>query len=270
MTAITDPARELADLCLRLQETGRTDPAGAEFLARKLKVPEWSAEFYALIFAIARRVEDLRAIVETLDIDDDVRAETLADLDQIAQAFTRNGLNNNWSHSLKNYLSPTQVKPLRTLSQFLRNQYPTPRLEDAEREELLSEVDKLLGWLNDQQLADQDFVRQALVEGLTQFRHRLERLEWVGWGYTLQSMRDVIGAYLALERGLPPQDLEPTATVIVKRVGALIAKVYEKVHLAKGVLEAGDTVLRLYGMAALMTQGPSAIVALLPQAGHGQ
>jgi hypothetical protein len=221
MTSFTDPARELADLCQRLNQPSAANTHAFNFLATQLEVPAWSAQFFALIFAIAQRIEDLKDIVETLEMDDDIRRETLTDLDAIKSAFSPNGLSNTWNNAMQNCLSPAQVKPLRTLSQQVRGKYPVPRLSADERETLLADVDQLLEWLREHQLVEQDFIRQALIDGLTQFRHRLERLEWVGWGYTLQSMRDVIGAYLALERGLPPQDQEPAATAILRRRRAL-------------------------------------------------
>ena len=87
------------------------------------------------------------------------------------------------------------INPIKTLSYQIRQKVSYPKLDEDDRKELLAVVSELIEWLKEHQLKEQDFIRQAIVEGLEQFRFRLERFEWLGWGYTLGSLRDVVAAY---------------------------------------------------------------------------
>jgi hypothetical protein len=267
MVTLTDPARELADLCAKLSSHRGSETRGSIFLAAAFDVPEWSTEFYQIIFSISRRADELVEIIQTLDLDSDTKVELVSDVAKIQEAFGRNGLNNNWKHSLTNFISPENVKPIKALSMQVRTAYAYPKLTEDELAELVTVVDDLISWLKDHQLKEQDFIRQAILEGLGQFRFRLERVGWVGWGYTLQSLRDVIGAYLALERGMPDTNREPAADAVLLKTAALVKAVYTKVNVVKGAVETGDFLLKAYGAFALASQGPVGIRALLTYAG---
>ena len=64
MSTLTDPARELADLCTQLTKIGPNPNTerGDVFLARALRVSAWSAEFYQIIFIISVRINDLNTV----------------------------------------------------------------------------------------------------------------------------------------------------------------------------------------------------------------
>jgi len=266
MAAVTDPAREIADLCTKLMTSdGNRQQQGSTVLAAAFNVEEWSSEFYQVIFAVSRNADKLIEIIQNLNLDPDTQSELVGDVEQIQQAFSRNGLVNQWQHTLNHYLTPSHVKPIKALSMQVRGLYAFPKLNADELDELLGEVDELLSWLNEHQLKDQDFIRQAIIEGLEHFRFRAERVGWVGWGYALQSLREVIGAYLALERGLPETGREPAAEAVLKKTAALVQAVYSKVDFAKSVMETGDFVLKAYGAFTLASQGPQGIKALLTQ-----
>ncbi len=146
---------------------------------------------------------------------------------------------------------------------MIRPHQSYPKLDDAERDDLLAAVDQLLHWLNEHQLAEQDFIRQALIDGLTRFRFRLARIQWIGWGYTLESLREVIGAYFALERGTPIDGSATSAQAALKLVRDLVATVYEKTKFAKDVIETGEFMLKAYGATTLVGNAIPHVVAML-------
>jgi hypothetical protein len=172
-------------------------------------------------------------------------------------------LNNQWSHAQENFISATHVGPIRALSAQVRGLYAWPKLNDAEIKEVLDLADELVTWLTAHQLKEQDFVRQALIEGLEAFRFRLQRVGWFGWGYTIRSLRDVIGAYMALERGTPDLSASPDAAAVLQKVRAGISSIFEKIKLAKDVTDVADFTLRAYGATTLMVQGPKFVAGLL-------
>lgn len=268
MPSKTDPARELSDL-IRGLSLNSNKPFDHE-LARNLCVEAWSSEFYQIVFTISTRIDDLIVLTDELPLDEDHRFETKENLSIIKQAFGPNGLRNPSGHALQHYLSQTQVAPLIGLSGLVRPVRPYPKLDDDEQAELLSMIDELLGWLAEHQLSEQDFIRQALLDGLNQLRFRLERIKWLGWGYTLQGLKDVIAAYFALERGFPQDGTNPPAQAMLKRVGEFAQNFFEKAGFAKETIELGEFMLKAYGTAQLALAGNSTIVGLLTYAGPSQ
>lgn len=166
-----------------------------------------------------------------------------------------------WKDVGNKHLSPINVGPLKALSASVRQRVAYRKLDTAELAEILEETGNLLDWLREHQLEEQDFIRQAMIEGLERFQFRLERLAWLGWGYTLDSLREIIAAYMLLEReGIDPQD-NPNAAAVLKKVGSVIQSVYERVATAKGVVETGDWLLKAYGAGSLVYQTGRPLIA---------
>lgn len=263
MPTITDPARELAEVCEALSQN--VDQRGYSFLASQFNVDPWSAEFFQILFCIMDRINYVEMLVGGLNVDEDVKAELISCLRTMRSAFGENSLSGNWRASGgPDYLKHEYSRPIKALSGQVRAVAPVPKLDVRERDELISQLDELLTWLSSHQLAEQDFIRQALIDGLKQFRFRLEKMRWVGWGYTLAGLRDVIGAYLALERG-SLQIENSTHAAILKKVGELIKSAYSKLGAVKEMSERGDFILRAYGAYSLVAQ--SGVAGLLSVAG---
>lgn len=265
MPSKTDPARELSDLIrsLNLDQRARFD----DQLARNFGVEAWSSHFFQIVFTISARIDELIALTDDLPLDDDHKVETKENLRVIQQAFGPNGLHNQSSHACGQFLSPTQVAPLTALSGLVRTIRPYPKLDENEQAELLAMIDELIAWLEDHQLSDQDFIRQALLDGLSQLRFRLERIKWLGWGYTLHGLRDVISAYFALERGFAQDGSNPPAQAMLKLVGEFARSFFEKAGFAKEGIELGEFMLKAYGTVQLLLAGKATVVGLLTYAG---
>lgn len=262
---LTDPARELAELLTSLQ-AGNVTVAGGQFLAEKFEVEAWSQDFYRIIATIMDRLSALTAIVAELPLDEDYRTEMVGHVDDITTAFSPSGFQNAWQSFGAEKLSARNVQPLKGLSGLVRQQIVYRKLSDEELAELVGTVGELIEWLSSHQLAQQDFIRQALLEGLEHLRFRLAKFRWLGWGYTLDSLREVIAAYMLLERqGSTPQD-NPDAEAVLAKAGAVIKAVYAKIQTAKTAVETGDWLLKAYGAATLAQQALPTIKGMLPSA----
>lgn len=258
----TDPARELAELLTALQ-SGNTSVAGSEFLADKFGVKAWSQDFYRVVSTIMDRLAALSEIIKGLSLDEDYRAEMVAHINEIATAFSPSGFQNAWQSFGGDKISARNVQPLKGLSGLVRQTVEYRRLSADELAELVETVGELIEWLEDHQLAEQDFIRQALIEGLSQLNFRLQRFQWLGWGYALDALREVIAAYLLLERhGGAAQD-NPDAHAVLKKVSAVIKAVYEKTRTVKTVVDTGDWLLKAYGAATLAHNSGPVIKTLL-------
>lgn len=268
MSTTTDPAKELADLCQRLRGL-RPDVQGFQVLAAEFGVPSWSAEFYELVFTIVYRIDQLKEIINNLElVDEDIRDQACAHLDVMTQAFSQGGLNSQWSHAVTNFISPEHVNPILFISSEVRRIYAYPKLSDLEKDDLLQEISDLLSWLRDFQIKEQDFIRQALIDGLESFHFRVERISWVGWGYTVESLRAVIGAYLALERGLDPTHA-PDGQAVLQKVGAVLKSAFETIGVVKDVSERANWLIEGYKNISAVTLAGKGIVGLLTFAGAG-
>jgi hypothetical protein len=261
VASLTDPARKLADVCITLDSL--TEERGDLFIARMLYVNAWSSEFYQVISVIIQRSDNLIKIVGNLEMDSDIREETIKHISQVKRAFSAEGLQNPWSHSVKNFICSSNIGPIKMLSPQVRTISSYPKLDQSEIDELSEQIEELISWLTEHQLRDRDFIRQAIIEGLHQLQFRLQRIGWLGWGYTLRSLREVIAAYMALERGTPDLTAAPDADAVLRKLGSFVKQVYEKATIIKDIAETGDFFLKAYGATTLLVQGRQTIAGLL-------
>lgn len=241
---MTDPARELAELCTRLQ--AQSQEKGESFLANAFGVEVWSREFYQIVFTISERCAHLQDIVSTLDIDADYKDELIRHVERIRSAFAATSMRSTWTGHGMERIGPIHVGPLKAISGSVRQIVSYPKLSDDEIAELEDQVSALIDWLEGRELSQADFARQAMIEGLTHFRFRLQRLQWLGWGYTLDSLQDVLTAYMLLERAQENPKPDPKSAAVLKRVGTVVKGIYEKVHATKNVAETADWVLKAF------------------------
>ncbi|PZO67844.1 MAG: hypothetical protein DI498_02380 [Paracoccus denitrificans] len=259
---VTDPAREFVELLVELR-SGDAQLNGADFLASHFQVKAWSQEYFRVLGALMDRLAELKSIVKGLNIDDDYRENFIANIESIEQIFTPSAFQNQWGHFGSDLLSEEHVGPLRGLSPIIRQTISYQKLSDAELEELLVSIIELTSLLSDLQSEDALFLRQALIEGLNKLRFRLERLKWLGHGYTLEALKEVIGAYIALERQFEHTAENPDAEAVLRGAKAFIRTAYQKVSGLKDVVETGDFILRAYGLLSIAKVGATFAAPLL-------
>jgi hypothetical protein len=225
-------------------------------------VQPWSAEFYGIVFAILDRINDFEKIARTLAQDEDLKNDTLSILGSMRQAFTRNTLAERWRDpGGPSFLRREISQPIKMLSAQVRPIARTPKLAPNEINELLAQIDDLLTWLRSHQTSDQDFIRQALIDGLEQFRFRLNKLKWVGLGYALKSLREVIGAYMALERQ-QSLNCDPISEAILKKTESFLRSTYKKLTFIKDTAELGEFLIKVYGLYSITkATGISGLIA---------
>lgn len=245
MATITDPARELADFCDALLQASSSSRTGDRVIAGVLGVEPWSGEFYQIIFCVMDRADFVIRIIKACDIDEDFRLAAINHVEGIKSAFDQSSLSGSWNTS-GNGLTRIQpnVQPLKMLSPVVRQKVQYPKLADEEVGQMLDDIDTLTGWLEEHQLAEADFVRQAIIDGLQQFRFRLERIRWLGWGYTIESLRELLAAYMALEKGAAADD--PQAEATLKKLATFVRGVFAKAGMAKDISDTASFILSAY------------------------
>ena len=144
------------------------------------------------------------------------------------------------------YFQEGAIIALKMLSSEIGKLSPRTRLSPEERQELLNEVTDLLTWLRESQLKDHLLIREALIQGLEELEFRIARLEWVGWGYTLGSLKEVIAGYLMLERTNPNPGDNPDVSAVMKKVESVVKAVSESVGIIKDAAEKGEFVASAY------------------------
>lgn len=261
MPTKTDPAAEFAALCEKLSNASRA--SGSDHLARHFQVEPWSYEFYQILFCVVERANQIKELVGNLPDASHIAPDLSAHIDDLLCGFQPGSMMNRWDQSGANYVHSRNIQPIKMMSALLRAHVSYPALTPDEREEVLGHVAELVSWLEEIQLSERDFIRQSIIDGLKQFSFRLERIEWLGWGYTVTSLKDVVGAYFALERGLPEDGSAPQAEAILKKVNAAVAWIYKKTGTAKDIVERGDFLLKVYGAASLYVNSHHGISGVL-------
>lgn len=240
MTKTTDPAREIAKFC-DLLKVGSGE-RGDVFLAKSFGVEAWSAEFFQILNAYMERTQFILAIVDTMPLDADHRQEIAGHIRTLQKLCSSDVLRHAWNNSSGGLpiVRGDGRAAISSLSPSIQPIVQYPVLDNEEREQILSEVEFVLGKLQDLQLGDRDFIRQALIDGLRQFHFRLERLKWLGWGYTVAGLRDVITAYLTLERGFPDVQANTSAAAIMKHTKGVFSKVRTATGMAADLKDGFD------------------------------
>lgn len=260
---MTDPARELSDMLGRLVR-GNQSMSGDAYLANAFHVEPWSKDFFLILFAITDRIRDIESLIERVSLDEDYRQEMIGHLNSIATSFAPDGLRNEWARYGALHLGPQNLQPLKMLSGQIRPIVSYPKLSADDLSSLRAEVSELLDWLDERQVVEQEFIRQALIEGLQHFLFRLERFNWLGWGYTVDSLREVISAYLLLERQKIDANVNPDAAAVLAKMKDFLCLSYEKLKSAKDAAETVDWTLRIYGATSLLLASVNSVSGLLP------
>ncbi|WP_374379494.1 hypothetical protein [Dongia sp.] len=252
MSSETDPAKELAEVCAKL--SGASKHKGDEHLAKKFGVPAWSSEFYLILFSIVDRANFLADLIDTMNVEQEIKTDARKHIDQLKAAFSRDCLIGTWEQLGHKYLGSNNTQPIKMLSPVVKKVVSYPKLDDQAIAELVEQIDGLLTWLRDAQLKENDFIRQAIIDGLTALRFRLEKIGWLGWGYTIDSLQKLVGAYLALERNLPQDGADPVAQALLLKLGLLAKNIYSKARAVKEGVEMGQFALAVYGAYSLVKE----------------
>jgi hypothetical protein len=262
MSDVTDPVYELTKLLDELVEA--SDLSGSAFLAQRFGVEEWSLEFYQIIFSIIQRIESIRNIISGMESFGHLINQINPHLSALKNGFTAKALQNAWKSYGFNYIKKENIQPVRMCSAFVRGQISYPELSDEECADVLSIATSLLGWLREHQIEEDDFIRQALIEGVENFIFRMEHLQWLGWGYSLESLKAVIMAYVALQRGNYSDENFPNLGAAIKKIGGALKQVFEIVGIGKDITERADFALKAYGALDLAYKTHVGISGFLP------
>lgn len=261
----TDPAREFTDLCQNLKEP--LQMSGADYLAQKFEVLPWSTDFMIILASLHKRITTLHDMLDETALDADIKQVSFDCLEQVRNSFALVGLSNAWPHSIQNYLTDANLRPIRMASAYVRPRHGYTIPDESELEELLSMIGELLDWLRTAELTERDFIRTAIIEGLSDFEFRVRRVGWFGWPDTFESLKAIVSAYIALERGQPDLNVSTTYEATLKKLGGFLQKTFDRFKFAKDVQETGDWALRIYGALHAAALTSPTVAGLLPHSG---
>lgn len=241
---------------------GNANQQGSTYLAERLGVADWSPEFFEIRSAIFQATKQLRGLIEAKTIREPVKSRTLSHIDTLELAFGHTAMINQWQSAGARHVRSEHTDPILALSSSLHD-YDYEKPTEEERVEFRADAEELLAWLREHQLEEHDFIRACLIDGVERFIFRLDHLNWTGWGYAVASLRDVIGAYLVLERGIDPQTA-PTGAAALLKVVAKLAKPFELIAKARDKKDDIAFVLEAYkATAPLVTPALGYVAGLL-------
>ncbi|WP_372096797.1 hypothetical protein [Tistrella mobilis] len=257
MTKMTDCARELAD-CLSQINQRFVDSNPANYLAKHFEVYPWSGDFYLILSIIQKRISDNIKVNNTLYYDEDTKEELERKISSLFGIFSGAALVQGWATTAHSSIVDA-IFSLKLISPRIRDNYGYPAFDDDDIKEILSDVSTMIEWLKDHQMKEKDFIRQALLDGLIHLEFSLKKFKWLGQGYNIQSLREVVSAYMALEQEIcnhPNNDIGKAAANKCKK---LISTFFDRIKGAKDIYETTDFLLKTYGAASLYIQGSGII-----------
>jgi hypothetical protein len=255
MTAVTDPARELAEIAERL--TQGNNSAGEAFLAGSFGVKVWSTDFVKIIACILERADLVKRIVKKSNaMDDDHKASALNDLTQFKDGFTGAALRVVWNQGNGGMtLMKDHGRPLQYLSPIVRAEVRYPKLGEDEVAEFISLIDAYVEQLKKSDEGP-EFVRQAIMDGLASFRFQLEKIGWMGSGYALSAFREVMIVYEASKFQFSDAG-NVDASAVLKGLWNILTKFKKKADEAKSWGDTAESLWKVYQL------GSSAATPLL-------
>lgn len=260
MANSTDPARELGEIAQRL--TVNSSDSGDKFLASKFGVASWSTEFVKILACILERVDLVSRIISDSDLDEDHKESALEHLKGFKRGFIGDALRRPWNESRQGVMAmKDHGSPIKFLSPTVRQAVSYPRLTDEETAELIGSIDAYLS-----ELAKSDegpeFVRQAITDGLSSFRFQLERIGWMGAGYTLMAFREVLFVYEISKREIAA-DGNVDAAAFLNGFRQIVTTFKEKVDAAKGWRDSAEAAWDAYKFLA-SAAAPVLLAANIP------
>jgi len=244
MTEQVNIAEEIAELAVGLQSGG--SKPGWQHLSRTFAVEPWSADFYGIIHAILVRLTELEKIISSSDMRVKTATAAIGHVRAIAMAFNHESLTQRWDQCGAQYVGNIHSDPILSLSASLsRFDYERPASDEAE--EIIADAVQLLEWLESHQLEENDFIRGCIIVGVRQFIFRVQKLEWFGWEQSIASLREVIAAYLALQRGDFSQESHPMIVAMGKKLISGLGKALKIVSGARNVTDDAQFMFQAYG-----------------------
>lgn len=260
--ALTDPARELVETLALL-----SDEPNEKIVARLNRgagVEPWSSSLFAIIFEIINRTDLVISEVRKLPLDEDVMEDAIRSLRAIRSVFANPKVLDQDVNQLRVTVTGANATVLKMLSSQIRENVSYHKISQDEKVQILQDVNDLHAWLVDLQSEEKSFIRQSLIEGLERFIFRLERLEWVGSGYVLEGLRDVIHAYLALEgANISDDGGDELQKAILAKCKAAVVRTLTVLDIFKEQTDRADWALRAYGAVSVLADGSSTVTALL-------
>ena len=258
MTEQTNVAIELAHICQSLAYPDERH--GGEVLAERFQVAAYSPEFFEMLAIITGVTHQLEAALVSEQVHPAIAANATGHLQAIREAFSRQGLHGAWKGIGSQSLGAAHSDPILHLSGTLRSlDYIKPSPEELQ--EIIADARDLLQWLEEHEIEESDFIRLCIMDGVRRFIFRLEKIGFLGWPHAVESLKEVVGAYLALERGYIPAEMPKTGAMMKKVTGALDLpiKILSKAREAKDNIEFVGLVYK-----GAVKPGLAFIAALLP------
>jgi len=218
LTEQTNVAIEFAHMCQNLAYPD--ERSGGEVLAERFQVAAYSPEFFEMLAIITGITRQLEAALASESIHPSIVSNATGHLQAIREAFSRHGLNGAWKGIGSQSLGAAHSDPVLHLSGHLRSlDYIKPSPDEVS--EILADARGLLQWLEENEIEQSDFIRVCIIDGLKRFIFRLEKIGFIGWPHAIESLREIVGAYLALERGYIPAEMPKTGALMKKVAAAL-------------------------------------------------
>lgn len=200
MSSISNIALELVQLCEILRVEGpKSENEHATKVLNKIFGISKAADLFEVVGVIYKNIEIARTQILSIAPDPIENVSALNALANLESAFGPASLARPWAQAAKAHYSDEKYAPLRSIPPSLRREFPTIRLSDQEKDLIHGEAENLLNWLESHQLTDFSVQRMLMVQGLRDFKRRLDWYKWVGFEYTFEPLLAVLASASSIE-----------------------------------------------------------------------
>lgn len=263
----TNLASFYAGVCQKLAKPSPLE-RGDAYLAKKFGTTAWSPDFYKLLSGIILQSVKLNTLFERTDLSNDLKRRAIKHNNNTIRAFSASALTSKWATSGMGMkaLSKENTTAIAFCADHVGKISSYKKLKDDEIASLMANIGDLTTWLAEHEKFEADFIRQALIEGLSELEFRLKYVEWLGWSYASESLREVVSAYMALDRGIPPDARDPQLEALFLKMNGFLSRTWDVLGTTRDGFDRIDVAVRIYALAHMVSDVQT-ISGLLPYIG---
>lgn len=178
---ITDPSREMSEVCTALLEQPPRDTPTIEVLAGLFELASTDTDLIEILGAIRRRLDrldDFARKLEDPDFDDEQRSAIRAAIANLVRVLSPGNFHVSWKNAHA-ALQQGNLIAFRWFSPTAKKHRPLSRLSDETREEIIQELVETAAQL---EASDEisGFHREALLEGLRHLTLMMRHVRFFG------------------------------------------------------------------------------------------
>lgn len=250
--AMTDPASEMIELA----ELFRNHPGNPsnitkyEALAKLFGTSPGSAEFYTLLAVVRSRLSDFESLVQSsAKIRQRIRDNGLNALASLSSLIDLQHGGSSWNSERDSRITDAHMSSLVGLEQYFADAHPMRRLNKADRQALIAEMDELLAILANGRLDLDRLLVDAISTAFRDLRLVLEKFPFFGRRLAEEKLI-VVASALQAARNVATKGASAETASFIERARHVVTKIAAVVVFVGGVSQGVEVIGGGFGWVA--------------------